>query len=61
MTVGTADEVKQLFLELQSAGLAFHQPLERQPWGALNFVVKDFGRKLAVVRRGPGIRMTLGS
>ena len=41
MTVGTADEIKLLFLEFQSAGVAFHQTLKKQPWGAKNFVVKD--------------------
>ena len=41
MTVGTADEIKLLFLEFRSAGVAFHQTLKKQPWGAKNFVVKD--------------------
>jgi uncharacterized glyoxalase superfamily protein PhnB len=41
MTVATADEIKMLFLEFQSAGVAFHQTLKKQPWGARNFVVKD--------------------
>ena len=41
MTVATADEIKLLFLEFQSAGVAFHQTLKRQPWGAKTFVVKD--------------------
>jgi uncharacterized glyoxalase superfamily protein PhnB len=41
MTVATADEIKLLFLEFQSAGVAFHQRLKKQPWGARNFVVKD--------------------
>ena len=41
MTVATADEIKLLFLEFQSAGVAFHQTLKKQPWGANNFVVKD--------------------
>ncbi len=41
MTVATADEIKLLFLEFQSAGAAFHQTLKKQPWGARNFVVKD--------------------
>jgi uncharacterized glyoxalase superfamily protein PhnB len=41
MTVSSADEVKLLFLEFQSAGATFHQTLKRQPWGAKNFVVKD--------------------
>jgi uncharacterized glyoxalase superfamily protein PhnB len=41
MTVATADEIKLLFLEFQSAGVAFRQTLKKQPWGASNFVVKD--------------------
>jgi len=41
MTVATADEIKLLFLEFQSAGVSFHQTLKKQPWGAKNFVVKD--------------------
>ena len=41
MTVATANEVKQLFLEFQSAGVTFHQKLRKQPWGAKNFVVQD--------------------
>jgi catechol 2,3-dioxygenase-like lactoylglutathione lyase family enzyme len=41
ITVGTAEEIKQLFLEFQAAGVTFHQGLMRQPWGAKNFIVKD--------------------
>ena len=41
ITVATADEIKLLFLEFQSAGVAFRQTLKKQPWGAKNFVVKD--------------------
>jgi uncharacterized glyoxalase superfamily protein PhnB len=41
MTVATADEIKLLFLEFQSAGVAFRQTLKKQPWGAKNFIVKD--------------------
>lgn len=41
MTVATAHEIKMLFLEFQSAGVSFHQTLEKQPWGAENFIVKD--------------------
>jgi uncharacterized glyoxalase superfamily protein PhnB len=41
MTVATADEIKMLFLEFQSSGVAFHQPLKRQPWGVKNFVIRD--------------------
>ncbi len=41
MTVATADEIKLLFLEFQSAGVAFRQKLKKQPWGAKNFIVED--------------------
>ncbi|MGA9528822.1 MAG: VOC family protein [Terriglobales bacterium] len=41
MTVTSTDEIKLLFLEFQSAGVAFHQTLKKQPWGARNFIVKD--------------------
>jgi uncharacterized glyoxalase superfamily protein PhnB len=41
MTVGTADEIKQLFLEFQSAKVMFFQTLKKQPWGARNFIIKD--------------------
>ena len=41
MTVATADEIKLLFLEFQSAGVAFTQTLKKQPWGAKNFIIKD--------------------
>jgi uncharacterized glyoxalase superfamily protein PhnB len=41
MTVATANEIKLLFLEFQSAGVTFHQTLKKQPWGGKNFVVKD--------------------
>jgi hypothetical protein len=40
MTVATADEIKLLFLEFQSAGVTFRQKLKKQPWGAKNFVVR---------------------
>lgn len=41
ITVATADEIKLLFLEFQSAGVTFHEKLKRQPWGAKTFIVKD--------------------
>ena len=41
MTVATADEIKLLFLEFQSAGVTFTQTLKKQPWGARNFIDKD--------------------
>jgi len=41
MTVATAEQIKLLFLEFQSAGVVFHQRPKRQPWGAKNFIVRD--------------------
>jgi len=41
LTVATAAEIKQLFLEFQASGVAFVQPLKREPWGAKDFIVKD--------------------
>jgi catechol 2,3-dioxygenase-like lactoylglutathione lyase family enzyme len=41
ITVASAEEIKLLFLEFQSAGVAFHQTLKKQPWGAKSFMVKD--------------------
>jgi catechol 2,3-dioxygenase-like lactoylglutathione lyase family enzyme len=41
ITVASADEIKLLFLEFRSAGVAFHQTLKKQPWGAKSFMVKD--------------------
>jgi len=41
ITVDTAEDIKQLFLEFQAAGIAFHQPLKHEPWGAKDFIVKD--------------------
>jgi catechol 2,3-dioxygenase-like lactoylglutathione lyase family enzyme len=41
VTVATAAEIKQLFLEFQSAGVSFHHGLKKEPWGARNFIVLD--------------------
>jgi catechol 2,3-dioxygenase-like lactoylglutathione lyase family enzyme len=41
MTVERPAAIKQLFLEFHAAGVAFHQTLQRQPWGANNFIIKD--------------------
>jgi len=53
MTVATAEEIKLLFLEFQSAGVTFHQRLKKQPWGAKNFVVTDPDGNLLLFA-GPG-------
>jgi catechol 2,3-dioxygenase-like lactoylglutathione lyase family enzyme len=41
LTVATADEIKQLFLSYQAAGVRFHQTLKKEPWGARTFIVMD--------------------
>jgi catechol 2,3-dioxygenase-like lactoylglutathione lyase family enzyme len=41
ITVDTAAEIKQLFLDFQTAGVTFHQPLKKEPWGATTFVAVD--------------------
>ena len=41
LTVATADEIKQLFLSYQAAGVRFHQTLKKEPWGARTFIVTD--------------------
>jgi catechol 2,3-dioxygenase-like lactoylglutathione lyase family enzyme len=37
----TLDDAKPLFLEFQAAGVAFHQGLKTEPWGARTFIVAD--------------------
>jgi catechol 2,3-dioxygenase-like lactoylglutathione lyase family enzyme len=46
LTVATAEEIKALFLEFQSAGVTFFQTLKREPWGARDFIVKDLDGNL---------------
>jgi catechol 2,3-dioxygenase-like lactoylglutathione lyase family enzyme len=41
ITVASADEIEQLFLSYQAAGVRFRQVLKREPWGARTFVVQD--------------------
>jgi catechol 2,3-dioxygenase-like lactoylglutathione lyase family enzyme len=41
LTVATTDEIKQLFLNYQAAGVRFHQTLKKEPWGARTFIVPD--------------------
>ena len=51
MTVATADEIKLLFLEFDSAGVAFHQKLKKQPWGRQKLYRQGSGWKSAAVCR----------
>lgn len=37
----TLDDAKPLFVELQAAGVTFHQTLRTEPWGARTFIVRD--------------------
>ena len=39
--VDTSDEIEQLFLAFESAGVDFHQTLKHEPWGARDFIVRD--------------------
>lgn len=41
MGVDTHEEIEQLFLEFQAAGVTFFQTLRQEPWGAMTFIVKD--------------------
>lgn len=41
VTVATTDEIKQLFLDYQAAGVRFSQTLKKEPWGARTFIVGD--------------------
>ncbi|HSS83700.1 MAG TPA: VOC family protein [Reyranella sp.] len=41
MSVDGAAELRRLFLQYQAAGVDFHQPLKREPWGARTFIVRD--------------------
>jgi catechol 2,3-dioxygenase-like lactoylglutathione lyase family enzyme len=53
MGVNTHEEIKQLFLEFQAAGVTFFQTLRKEPWGARNFIVKDPDGNLLLFA-GPG-------
>jgi catechol 2,3-dioxygenase-like lactoylglutathione lyase family enzyme len=41
LMVGTAHEIRTLFVEFQAAGVSFVQTLQRKPWGARDFIVRD--------------------
>ena len=43
ITVGSADEIKLLFMSYKALGLSFHQTLKQEPWGATTFVVVGGG------------------
>jgi catechol 2,3-dioxygenase-like lactoylglutathione lyase family enzyme len=41
MAVGSHEELKQLFLDFQQAGVSFFQTLRTEPWGGSTFIAKD--------------------
>jgi catechol 2,3-dioxygenase-like lactoylglutathione lyase family enzyme len=41
LTVASAEEIKELFLTYQAAGVRFQRALKREPWGAKTFIVQD--------------------
>jgi uncharacterized glyoxalase superfamily protein PhnB len=41
MAVDTHEEIEQLFLEFQAAGITVFQTLKKEAWGAKTFIVKD--------------------
>lgn len=53
ITLDSAADIKALFLEYQAAGIAFHQALKTQPWGARTFIVLDPDGNL-ILFAGPG-------
>jgi hypothetical protein len=48
----TLDDAKPLFLEFQKAGVAFHQTLRTEPWGARTFIVQDLDGNLIAFAGG---------
>jgi catechol 2,3-dioxygenase-like lactoylglutathione lyase family enzyme len=52
IAIETADEIKQLFLSYQAAGVPFHQTLRTEPWGASTFIVLDLDGNL-ILFAGP--------
>lgn len=44
--VADAAGIRGLFEAFKAAGVAFHAPLQAQPWGALNFIVRDLDGNL---------------
>lgn len=57
ITVAAVDEIKQLFLSYQAAGVRFHQTLKKEPWGARTFIVMDPDGNL-ILFAGPGSGVT---
>ena len=41
MTLGSAAEIRQLFLQYQATGVDFQHTLKQEPWGARTFILRD--------------------
>lgn len=41
VTLATVGEIEQLYLTYQGEGVGFHQTLQKEPWGATSFIVRD--------------------
>ena len=41
LTVARREEIKELFLNYQARGVRFAQTLNKEPWGATTFIVRD--------------------
>ena len=41
ITLGSADEIKQLYLQFQAFNVPMHQTLQHEPWGAKTFILSD--------------------
>ena len=52
MTVDSAAEIKQLFLQYQSAGIDFFRPLKQEPWPALAILI-SFDFETAFLKASP--------
>jgi len=57
ITVATTNEIKELFLSYEAAGVSFHQALKKEPWGARTFIVSDPDENL-ILFAGPAADWT---
>jgi catechol 2,3-dioxygenase-like lactoylglutathione lyase family enzyme len=55
LTVATAAEIEQLAEEYEAAGVTFFQTLKREPWDAIDFIIKDLDGNLLLFA-GPAAR-----
>jgi catechol 2,3-dioxygenase-like lactoylglutathione lyase family enzyme len=46
LTVVAAEDIRQLFREFEGRGVSFVQTLAKQPWGALDFIIRDLDGNL---------------